>query len=387
MAVLINGVVYRNLEEQVYKNAQDIEEIRDIKGTSVKVGTTITGEAGTQAQVLNTGTDKDVVLNFIIPRGPQGTQGVRGLQGTRGEQGPQGVQGPQGIQGPRGEQGTPFYIYKVYESVSSMNADFLNVPLGMFVMISSLSTQDPDNAKLYYRAESEFRFITDFSGAQGIQGPEGPRGPQGIQGPKGDTGPIGPQGPQGVQGLQGEQGPQGPKGPKGDKGDTGDTGPRGPQGAQGLKGDTGPQGPKGDKGDTGPTGATGPQGPRGLQGPTGSIGPEGPQGEQGPQGATGPRGPQGPQGPAGANVSLKTITMKVSNAHLFVYWDNVFGVWYEWTSDEDDSGDVNIIRDPVLMNFCDDTTGTGWSFYAYRITSSGLVRLSENENVIIKYFG
>ena len=52
MAVVINGVVYRNLEEQVYKNAQDIEEIKDLKGTSVKVGTTITGEAGTQAQVL-----------------------------------------------------------------------------------------------------------------------------------------------------------------------------------------------------------------------------------------------------------------------------------------------------------------------------------------------
>jgi hypothetical protein len=58
-------------------------------------------------------------------------------------------------------------------------------------MISSTNVQDPDNAKMYYRAETGFNFVTDFSGATGIQGP---RGPQGPQGPKGDTGPQGPAG-------------------------------------------------------------------------------------------------------------------------------------------------------------------------------------------------
>lgn len=40
--------------------------------TKVSVGTTITGEAGTQANVTNSGTSSDVVLNFTIPRGDQG---------------------------------------------------------------------------------------------------------------------------------------------------------------------------------------------------------------------------------------------------------------------------------------------------------------------------
>lgn len=40
--------------------------------TKVQVGSTTTGEAGTQANVTNSGTSSDVVLNFTIPRGDQG---------------------------------------------------------------------------------------------------------------------------------------------------------------------------------------------------------------------------------------------------------------------------------------------------------------------------
>lgn len=49
---------------------------------------------------------------------------------------------------------------------------------------------------------------------------------EGIQGPQGEQGPIGPEGPQGPQGIQGPEGPQGPKGDKGD------------QGPQGIPGET-----------------------------------------------------------------------------------------------------------------------------------------------------
>ena len=103
---------------------------------SVTVGTTTTGEAGTDASVVNSGTAENVVLNFTIPRGatgPQGDvgpQGPQGVKGDTGEIGPQGPQGPQGVKGDTGEIG-----------------------------------------------------------------PEGPQGPQGV---KGDTGEIGPQGPAGT---------------------------------------------------------------------------------------------------------------------------------------------------------------------------------------------
>ena len=55
-------------------------------------------------------------------------------------------------------------------------------------------------------------------GPAGQNGTDGEQGPQGERGPKGDTGAQGPQGIQGLQGPQGEQGPRGEKGEKGDAG-------------------------------------------------------------------------------------------------------------------------------------------------------------------------
>ena len=78
----------------------------------------------------------------------------------------------QGIQGIPGPQGEPFKIKKTYSSVAEMNADFGNMNLGDYVMIAS-TVEVEDNAKLYTRGESQWIFITDFSGATGIQGPTG----------------------------------------------------------------------------------------------------------------------------------------------------------------------------------------------------------------------
>lgn len=47
-------------------------------GNSIKVGTVTTGAAGTQASVTNSGTAKDVVLDFTIPRGDKGDAGTSG---------------------------------------------------------------------------------------------------------------------------------------------------------------------------------------------------------------------------------------------------------------------------------------------------------------------
>lgn len=74
----------------------------------------------------------------------------------------------QGVQGQRGEQGEPFTIKKTYSSVAEMNADFNNMQLGDYVMIAS-TVEVEDNAKLYTRGESQWIFITDFSGATGIR--------------------------------------------------------------------------------------------------------------------------------------------------------------------------------------------------------------------------
>lgn len=150
------------------------------------------------------------------PKGEKGDPGEPGKDGPTGPQGIQGEQGPKGVQGeqgPKGEKGDPFYISKVYSSVTAMNSGYSTdeVPVGGFIVIDTGNVNDEDNAKLFYKGSESYVFLTDLSGAQGIQGPEGP---QGVQGPQGE---------QGIQGVQGIQGPKGETGPTGDPGEDGYT--------------------------------------------------------------------------------------------------------------------------------------------------------------------
>lgn len=116
-----------------------------------EVGSTTTGEPGSDADVQIEQTGDLVRFDFTIPRGATGAQGPAGADGAPGERGPQGPAGQDGAEGPQGPKGDP--------------------------------------------------------------GPAGEDGAPGAQGPKGDTGPQGEQGPPGPAGQDGAQGPQGPAGP------------------------------------------------------------------------------------------------------------------------------------------------------------------------------
>lgn len=117
---------------------------------TIAVGTTTTGDAGTNASVVNVGTNETAVFNFTIPRGATGATGATGPEGPQGATGATGSQGPQGATGPQGD-----------------------------------------------------------TGPAGATGPQGPQGEQGIQGETGATGATGPQGPQGDAGPTGPQGDAG----------------------------------------------------------------------------------------------------------------------------------------------------------------------------------
>ena len=238
-----------------------------------------------------------------------------------------GATGPTGATGAQGPAGAPFTIFKTYETIALMEADFNNVPDGSFVAIQS-TVEDPDNAKLYLRGNSEFTFITDMSGATGIHGDTGETGDTGKAGAQifmrdgGRNGSLTSTGCPAEPPLYGGfyvadlladnawatevnlgdwvitrsnynlchiacitdgkalvdeywdlRGPKGDTGTSGASGEKGDTGPAGP------KGDTGSSGAQGLKGDTGETGASGVQG---LKGDTGDTGPQGPKGDTGP---------------------------------------------------------------------------------------------------------
>lgn len=130
------------------------------KPTPINIGTVTEGET---AMVSNSGTDTDVVLNFVLPKGDKGDTGS---------------QGPQGDPGPKGDPGEPFQIRKIYSSVDEMEADYNNpgIEEGDFVLIDTDDISDPDNAKIYVKGPTGWQFVTDLSGAQGIQGPQGDPG-------------------------------------------------------------------------------------------------------------------------------------------------------------------------------------------------------------------
>ena len=180
--------------------------------------------------------------------------------------------------------GDAFTIVKTYSSVQAMEDDYNNpeVKTGQFVMIDTGNVENEEDSRLYLKGNTEWKFISDLSGAQGIQGLSAYQVAvqHGFEGTEDEW----------LISLKGEKGETGPKGDKGDTGEKGATGERGPQGLQGERGLQGVQGEKGEQG---------------IQGP---VGPKGEQGEQGIQGIQGPQGepgPQGPKGDTGSGLNIK----------------------------------------------------------------------------------
>ena len=65
------------------RGPQGVQGIQGEKGDKgdtgeLSIGTVTTGEAGSQASVVNVGTSTDAILDFVIPRGDQGIQGIQG---------------------------------------------------------------------------------------------------------------------------------------------------------------------------------------------------------------------------------------------------------------------------------------------------------------------
>lgn len=68
--------------------------------------------------------------------------------------------------------GDAFTYKKEYPSVEAMEADWgtADVKLGEYVLINTGNVEDPDDAKVYLKTQSGWKFIVDLSGMQGIQG-------------------------------------------------------------------------------------------------------------------------------------------------------------------------------------------------------------------------
>ena len=230
----IGNEEFRNLEEQVEKNKDDILFILEQEGVLNQFGIKVVGQIDTAASLpapsiyagdygdayaVGTQTPYDLYIwtrangthpndywfnigKFPVP-GPAGKDGAQGPQGERGLTGPQGIQGipgkdgaqgkpgitgPQGIQGiqgpmgPQGPAGQSFQIASIIANTSLLptptesirNQAYLvgtEAPYDLYVITG--------NGDLYWSNAGQ---ITGVQGPQGAPGPQGPAGANGING-------------------------------------------------------------------------------------------------------------------------------------------------------------------------------------------------------------
>lgn len=108
--------------------------------------------------------------------------------------------------------GDAFTIVKTYPSIQAMEDDYNNpeVKTGQFVMIDTGNVENEEDSRLYLKGDTEWKFISDLSGAQGIQGLSAYQVAvqHGFEGTEAEW----------LISLKGEKGETGPKGEKGDPG-------------------------------------------------------------------------------------------------------------------------------------------------------------------------
>ena len=145
---------------------------------TITVGTTTTGDPGTNASVVNVGTNQNAVLNFTIPRGNTGITGPigpQGLTGPQGPAGPTGAIGPAGPMGPTGPSGAAGITqtntygrkYDTTENTVTLEANISqDVPLGSNGPSNgiTLGTQN----KLTIPADGVYKVDYYFSGSSNV---------------------------------------------------------------------------------------------------------------------------------------------------------------------------------------------------------------------------
>lgn len=108
--------------------------------------------------------------------------------------------------------GDAFTIVKTYPSIQAMEDDYNNpeVKTGQFVMIDTGDVENEEDSRLYLKGDTEWKFISDLSGAQGIQGLSAYQiaVQHGFEGTEAEW----------LISLKGEKGDPGQKGEKGDPG-------------------------------------------------------------------------------------------------------------------------------------------------------------------------
>ena len=197
-----DGKEFRNLQEQVLKNKEDIARHYEVDRVLSNFGIKIVGQVDTADELPDpltyTGEYGDAYAvgaegdyTFYIFTRPNENTGSTDNQwldvGGLTIVGPQGPQGETGPQGPKGDRGSLWISTR-------------NIPNASTAEIGDqlLYTLEGANNGNVYSCEYQPDGITKTWAYKGnIRGPQGVQGIQGIQGPQGETGPQGPKGDRG----------------------------------------------------------------------------------------------------------------------------------------------------------------------------------------------
>lgn len=194
--ITVNGMTLRNLQEQVEKNKNDIQDFKDGNQTIAEFGIYVQGVLSNKSLLPETGENfGDAYL--IGTKSPYDmVVWTRKDNGTTGEWVDLGSFPLAGPKGDKGDKGSQIYTGNGDPTSIPIRADdyYINVTTGdLFASVYKSSLQ-----------------IYDWVKQGSIKGPRGERGERGYQGIHGIQGATGATGPIGPQGVQGEQGPVGP---------------------------------------------------------------------------------------------------------------------------------------------------------------------------------
>lgn len=185
---------FRNLEEQVEKNAQDIQDFKDGNQTIAEFGITVVGILASADELPAQG--ENFGDAYLI--GSQTPYDMRVWTRDVANNTAKWVDlGAFPLQGPKGDKG------EIGSIIRANPGEPLNNPTSLYDFYLDTITGYWYQA---YSNETGYGWLKLFT----------------LKGEKGDRGL---QGKQGVQGLTGSQGKTGPIGPQGQKGDKGDVGP------------------------------------------------------------------------------------------------------------------------------------------------------------------
>lgn len=160
---------------------------------SVTVGETTTGEPGTEASVVNSGDDQNVVLEFTIPRGEAGQDGAAGADGQDGAPGQAATitvgsvsTGEPGTNASVTNSGTEnaavfdFVIPRGADGTPGQNGEDGADGQAATITVGNVTTGDPGTDVIINNSGTENAAILDFTIPRGAPGADGQDGQPGA---------------------------------------------------------------------------------------------------------------------------------------------------------------------------------------------------------------